>query len=168
MVLVHSFYLLGAVNFVHGVVAQDSAASQPLSRLANGFIVEYADDPQTHSVVSSPFLVSAGFGRGMDGSPKACGGRLPLRAHVCHAAVSSLETRDGTDRWPSSVITTGLGERDGFDFHGRRLTLDRMSCKKLLLKCQMSRACKFRTRWTLGAPFSMVLLSKSRKAPKMA
>lgn len=52
MVLVHSFYLLGAVNFVHGVVAQDFPGSQPLSRLANGFIVEYADDPQTHSVVS--------------------------------------------------------------------------------------------------------------------
>lgn len=54
MVLVHSFYLLGAVNFVHGVVAQDFPGSQPLSRLANGFIVEYADDPQTHSVVSPP------------------------------------------------------------------------------------------------------------------
>ncbi|KAH8785838.1 peptidase S8/S53 domain-containing protein [Diaporthe sp. PMI_573] len=50
MVLVHSFYLLGAVNFVHGVVAQDFPGSQPLSHLANGFIVEYADDPQTHSV----------------------------------------------------------------------------------------------------------------------
>lgn len=59
MVLVHSFYLLGVVNFVHGVVAQDFPGSQPLSRLANGFIVEYADDPQTHSVVSSPFLTSA-------------------------------------------------------------------------------------------------------------
>lgn len=58
MVLVHSFYLLGAVNFVHGVAAQDFSGSQPLSRLANGFIVEYADDPQTHSVVSSPFLTS--------------------------------------------------------------------------------------------------------------
>lgn len=58
MVLVHSFYLLGAVNFVRGVVAQDFPGSQPLSRLANGFIVEYADDPQTHSVVSSPLLIS--------------------------------------------------------------------------------------------------------------
>lgn len=57
MVAVHSFYLLGAVNFVHGVVAQDFPGSQPLSRLANGFIVEYADDPQTHSVVSSSFLI---------------------------------------------------------------------------------------------------------------
>lgn len=58
MVLVHSFYLLGAVNIVRGVVAQDFSGSQPLSRLANGFIVEYADDPQTHSVVSSNFLIS--------------------------------------------------------------------------------------------------------------
>ncbi|KAG8169109.1 hypothetical protein KVR01_001858 [Diaporthe batatas] len=50
MVRLHSFCFFGAVNFVHGVVAQDISGSQPLSRLANGFIVEYADDPQTHSV----------------------------------------------------------------------------------------------------------------------
>ncbi|POS73646.1 serine endopeptidase [Diaporthe helianthi] len=50
MVHIHSFYLLGAVNFVHGVVAQEFPASQPLSRLANGFIVEYADGPESQSV----------------------------------------------------------------------------------------------------------------------
>lgn len=58
MVLVHSFYLLGAVSFVQGVVAQEFLGSQPLSRLANGFIVEYADDPQTHSEVSRSFMMS--------------------------------------------------------------------------------------------------------------
>ena len=58
MVLAHSFYLIGAVNFVHVVVAQDFPGSQSLSHLANGFIVEYADDPQTHSVVSFHFLYS--------------------------------------------------------------------------------------------------------------
>lgn len=58
MVLIHSFYLVGAVSLVHGVVAQDFPGFQPLSRLANGFIVEYADDPQTHSVVSFRFLSS--------------------------------------------------------------------------------------------------------------
>lgn len=58
MVHVHSFYLLGAVSFVHGVAAQDFPGPQPLSRLANGFIVEYADDPQTHSVVSPSYLMS--------------------------------------------------------------------------------------------------------------
>lgn len=58
MVLVHSFYLLGAVSFVQCVVAQEFLGSQPLLRLANGFIVEYADDPQTHSEVSRSFMMS--------------------------------------------------------------------------------------------------------------
>jgi hypothetical protein len=58
MVLVHSFHLLWAVNLVRGVVAQDYLGSQPLSRLANGFIVEYAEDSQTRSVVSPSSLTS--------------------------------------------------------------------------------------------------------------
>lgn len=138
MVLVRSFYLLGAVNLVQGVAAQDFTESQPLSRLANGFIVEYADDPQTHSVVSSLFLISIlRSGGGETAFTKSFGECLPSGARMCHAIAWPLEILGGMYQWPSSV-----------DFNSKWLTFDRMSCKKLLLKCQMSRACKFRTRWT--------------------
>lgn len=158
MVLVRSFYLLGAVNLVQGVAAQDFTESQPLSRLANGFIVEYADDPQTHSVVSSPFLVSSlRSGGGETAFTKSFGECLPSEARMCHAIVWSLGIPGGMYKRQRSA-----------NFDGKGLTFDRMSCKKLLLKYQMSRACKFRTRWTLGAPSSMGLLSRSPKSLKVA
>lgn len=109
MVLLHSFYLLGTVNFVHGVVAQDFPGSQPLSRLANGFIVEYADDPQTHSVVSPPlpdFIPVICVAETV--SQRALRGCMPSGARLRHAVACLLKFPNGNDQRPSSLKMASL------------------------------------------------------------
>lgn len=85
---------------------------------------------------------------------------------MCHAVAWSLEISNGMYQRPSSLAMASLVRRTCVDLDDKKLTFDRMSCKKLPLKYQMSRACKFRTRWTLGAPSSMALLFKSPKKLK--
>lgn len=119
MVLVHSFYLVGALNFVQGVVAHEFLGSQPLSRLANGFIVEYADDPQTHSEVSRSLMMSElrFTERGNHYESlwavlviwKACALLLPCRLIFRMACTSS---------WAGWLSLGGAGERVDFELDG--------------------------------------------------